>query len=112
MQNVVSRTIEHLGQRGRLTGVDVANVADVSKSTVSRWSSGKAEPHPRTQLILSDLKYVVDQLDAFYSPEEIRTWLYARNALLSGRSAMDLIHEGHTEEVLSAIQRLQSLAYI
>jgi transcriptional regulator with XRE-family HTH domain len=108
----VSQTIEHLGKQGRLSGVDVANVADVSKSTVSRWTSGKAEPHPRTQLILSDLKYVVDQLVEFYSPEEVRTWLYARNALLSGQSAMNLIHEGRTEEVLSAIQRLRSLAYI
>jgi len=65
-----------------------------------------------TMLLLSDLKYVVDQLAEFYTPDETRTWLYARNQLFSGQSAMDLIHEGRTEEVLAAIQRLSSLAYI
>lgn len=112
MESVVRKTLDHLQDRGRLSGVDVANVAEVSKSTVSRWASGKAAPHPRTQLILSDLKYVVDQLAEMYTPEEIRTWLYSRNQLLSGKTAMDLIHEGKTEDVLTAIQRLQSLAYI
>jgi hypothetical protein len=63
-------------------------------------------------LLLSDLKFVVDQLAEFYTPQETRTWLYARNQLFSGQSAMDFIHAGKTEEVLAAIQRLSSLAYI
>ena len=111
-QSVVSKTIDHLSEWGHLSGIDVANVTDVSKSTVSRWTNGKAAPHPKTQLMLSDLKYVVDQLAEFYTPQETRTWLYARNQLFSGQSAMDLIHEGKTEDVLAAIQRLSSLAYI
>ena len=112
MQNVVRKTIDHLKITGALSGVDVANVSDVSKTTVTRWTKGTASPHPKTQLILSDLKYVVDQLAEFYTPAETRTWLYARNPLLSGKSAMELIHAGQTEDVLAAIQRLNSLAYI
>ncbi len=110
--NAVAKTIEDLRERGGLTGVDVANVADVSKATVSRWSTGKAAPQPRTQLILSDLRYVVDRLSEFYTPDETRTWLYSRNALLNGERAMDLIHEGRTEEVLVVIERLAALAYL
>lgn len=110
--NVVAKTIEDLRERGGLTGVDVANVADVSKATVSRWSTGKAAPQPKTQLVLSDLRYVVDRLGEFYSPDETRVWLYSRNALLSGERAVDLIHEGRTEEVLTAIERLAALAYV
>lgn len=110
--SVVARTIEDLRERGGLTGVDVANVTDVSKATVSRWSSGKASPQPKTQLVLSDLRYIVDRLGEFYSPEETRVWLYARNALLDGERAMDLIHEGRSEEVLEAIERLAALAYV
>jgi len=106
------KTIEDLKDRGRLSGVDVANIADVSKATVSRWSTGKAAPHPRTQLILSDLRYVVDRLDEFYSPDETRTWIISRNELLNGEIAMDLIHENRTEEVLAAIERLGSLSYL
>ena len=67
MANAVAKPIEDLCERGGLTGVDVANVAGVSRATVSRWSSGKAAPQPRTQLVLSDLRYVVD-LSEFYTP--------------------------------------------
>jgi transcriptional regulator with XRE-family HTH domain len=112
MTNAVAKTIEDLRERGALSGIDVANVAEVSKATVSRWSNGKAAPHPKTQLILSDLRYVVDRLAEFYRPDETRTWLYSRNNLLGGQRAMDLIHSGRTEEVLIAIERLGSLAYL
>ena len=112
MTNAVAKTIDDLRERGGLTGVDVANVAEVSKATVSRWSTGKAAPQPKTQLVLSDLRYVVDRLSEFYTPDETRTWLYSRNALLDGERAMDLIHEGRTEEVLVVIERLASLAYV
>lgn len=112
MTNAVVKTIEDLRERGALSGIDVANVAEVSKATVSRWSNGKAAPHPKTQLILSDLRYVVDRLAEFYTPDETRTWLYSRNDLLDGQRAMDLIHNGRTEDVLVAIERLGSLAYL
>lgn len=108
----VAKTIDDLRERGNLSGVDVANIADVSKATVSRWSTGKAAPQPKTQLVLSDLRYVVDCLSEFYTADEIRTWLYSRNALLDGERAMDLIHEGRTDEVLLAIERLAALAYL
>ena len=108
----ITRTIEELRERGGLSGVDVANVALVSKATVSRWSTGRAAPHPRTQLVLSDLRYVVDRLSEFYTPQEARMWLYARNALLGGARAVDLIHEQRTEEVLAAIERLAAAAYL
>ena len=108
----VAKVIEDLRQRGGLSGVDMANVTDVSKATVSRWSTGKAAPRPETQLVLSDLRYVVDCLAEFHSPEETRVWLYSRNRLLGGARAMDLIHEGRTEEVLDAIERLGALAYV
>ena len=62
MANAVSKTIDDLRERGALSGVDVANVAEVSKATVSRWVTGKAAPQPKTQLVLSDLRYVVDRL--------------------------------------------------
>ncbi|MCP5363846.1 MAG: helix-turn-helix transcriptional regulator [Hyphomicrobiales bacterium] len=110
--NAVAKTIDDLRDRGGLTGVDVANIAAVSKATVSRWSTGKAAPQPKTQLVLSDLRYVVDRLSEFYTPDETKTWLYARNALLNGERAMDMIHDGRTEDVLMAIERLAALAYV
>ena len=73
--NAVAKILEDLRERGGLKGMDVANIAAVSPATVSRWSSGSAFPHPKTQLVISDLRYVVDRLAEFYSPEETRIWL-------------------------------------
>ncbi len=112
MSNAVSKTINDLKDRGGLKGVDVANIAKVSKATVTRWSAGSHSPHPRTQLVLSDLRYVVDRLAEFYAPDEIRLWLNARSDLLDGRRAIDLIHDGKTEIVLEAIERLGDMAYL
>ncbi len=112
MASAVAKTIEDLKERGGLRGVDVANLTGVSKATVVRWSAGTHSPQTKTQLLLSDLRYVVDKLAEFYTPEEIRVWLNSRNDLLDGRRAIDLIHKGETEAVVEAIERLGDLAYI
>ena len=112
MGNAITKTLDELKDRGNLRGVDIANVVKVSKATVSRWSTGKAAPHPKTQLVLSDLQYVVSRLAEFYDPDESRAWLYSRNALLDGKIAVEIIREGRTDEVLQAIERLDSLTYL
>ena len=111
-KTVIEKTLDELRKRGGLSGIDVANVADVSKATVSRWTTGKAAPQSKTQLVLSDLRYVVDCLNAFYSADETRAWLYSRNHLLGGQRAVDLIHQGRTEEVLDAIESLAATTYL
>lgn len=111
MASAVAKTIESLQEKGGIRGTDIANLTDVSKSTVSRWSSGQVSPAANTQLVLSNLRYVVDRLTEFYSPEETRLWLYSRNELLGGASAMELIHDGQTDLVLNAIEQLATLSY-
>jgi transcriptional regulator with XRE-family HTH domain len=106
MASAVSKMIDDLRSRGGLKGTDVANIAEVSPATVSRWTAGKAFPHPKTQLVISDLRYVVDRLSEFYTPEETRIWLYSKHRLLDGRRAIDLINQGHADEVLSVIESL------
>ena len=66
----------------------------------------------RTQTIIADLRYVVDRLSDFYAPEETRLWLHAKHPLLNNERAIDLIHEGRTEEVLAVIERLDAGAYL
>ncbi len=108
----VVQVIEQLQQTGGLKGTDIANFAGVSRATVSRWTSGKKSPHPQTQLIMSDLAYVVRRLGEYYSNEEIRAWLYARHPQLNGQRAIDLIHADRTEEVIAVLDRLDSDAYL
>ncbi len=68
-------------------------------------------PHPRTQLLISDLRYVVDRLAEFYSPGETRIWLYSKHPLLNGEPATDLIYEERAAEILSVIESLDESTY-
>jgi transcriptional regulator with XRE-family HTH domain len=111
MASAVAAIIDILKERGGLKGTDVANIAAVSPATVSRWTSGTSLPHPKTQLLISDLRYVVDRLAELYNPEETRVWLYSRHRLLNGGRAIDLIHEGRADEVLTIIESLNEGSY-
>jgi uncharacterized protein (DUF2384 family) len=107
----VAKLLDDLKARGGLKGMDVANIAAVSPATVSRWTAGKASPHPKTQLLISDLRYVVDRLADFYEPDEARVWLYAKHRLLNGARPIDLIHDNRADEVLAVIESLDAGAY-
>jgi hypothetical protein len=58
-----------------------------------------------------DLRYVVDRLAEFYSPEEARIWLYAKQPLLNGAREIDLIYTGRVDEVLRIIKSLDESTY-
>ncbi|MGH6767523.1 MAG: hypothetical protein ACRECO_00725 [Xanthobacteraceae bacterium] len=111
MPSAVAKLIDDLRDRGGLKGTDVANIAEVSPATVSRWSAGKALPHPKTQLVISDLRYVVDRLSEFYTPDETRLWLYSKHRLLDGERAIDLINRGDADKVLAVIESLDEGTY-
>ena len=112
MQSVVAGYLNDLKQVGGLRGVDVANITNVSQATVSRWSNGRSTPHSRTQLILSDLRYVVIRLDDYYEAEEIVAWLFARHPQLDGGRPIDAISEGRSEDVLDIVDRLDAGVFL
>jgi hypothetical protein len=112
MQSAVSRYIGELADIGGLKGTDIANITDVSKATVSRWKAGDIKPQPKNELILSDLYYIVGRLNEYYTPDEVRTWLYARHPQLGGERAMDLIHNDRSLEILAVIDRLDNDVYV
>ena len=111
MSTAMVQIVDGLRTKGGIKGSDLANITDVSPATVSRWANGTSSPHPKTQLVISDLKYIVDRLAEIYSPEETRIWLYARHPLLGGARAIDCIHDGRTEEVLVVIESLLDGSY-
>lgn len=108
----ISGFIDALNAEGGLTGTDLANIANVSKATVSRWKSGTVKPVPATQLLLSDLHYVTRRLAEYYTPSDIRTWLYARHPQLGGQRPIDLINQHRSEEVLNVLDRLDADTYL
>jgi transcriptional regulator with XRE-family HTH domain len=112
IETAVARILDDLEQRGGLKGSDVANIANTSRPTVSRWKSGKASPPLATQTLIADLRYVVDRLSDFYTPAETRLWLHAKHPLLNNERAIDLITVDRTQEVLAVIERLDAGAYL
>jgi hypothetical protein len=106
MTNAVANIFEELRSRGGLKATDVANIPSVSPTTVSCWIAGKALLDPQTQLVISDLRYVVDRLSEFYTPDETRLWLYSRHRLLNGERAIDLINQGDADKVLTAVESI------
>ena len=111
MSTAISRILDHLKDDGGLQGKDIANIVAVSPATVSRWSSGKATPDLRTQTVIAELRYVVDRLADFYTPDETRLWLHTKHPMLKGERAIDLINRAQTEDVLAVIDALDSGAY-
>jgi transcriptional regulator with XRE-family HTH domain len=111
MATAVARILSDLRDRGGLKEIDVANIVGASPPAVSRWSQGRAMPPLHTQTIIADLRYVVDRLGDFYTPEETRLWLHASHPLMNNERAIDLIGSGRTEEVLAVIERLDAGAY-
>ena len=112
MTNAVARILDELRDRGGLKGTDIANIVHVSPPTVSRWSRGKGTPPLHTQTVIADLRYIVDRLSDFYTPDEARLWLHAKHPLLDNERAIDLIFQGRTEQVLAVIERLDAGAYL
>ncbi|HWK45257.1 MAG TPA: hypothetical protein VNT30_11070 [Stellaceae bacterium] len=108
----VTRYIDTLQDQGGLKGTDIANFANVSSATVHRWKAGSHIPHPNTQLLLAGLHYVVSRLDEYYTPEEVRLWLYAPHPQLEGQRAIDLIVNDRTADVIAILDRMDAEAYL
>ena len=111
MPGAVQRVIGELEATG-LRGTDIANITSVSKATVSRWRSGSAKPQPSNERLIADLHYIVQRLQDYYNPDEVRLWLYARHPQLDGERAIDLIHDGRTVDVLRVLDRLDADVYL
>jgi uncharacterized protein (DUF2384 family) len=110
--SAVARYIEKLQDDGGLKGTDIANFADVSSATVHRWKAGSHVPRPATQLLLARLHYIVSRLDEYYTPEEVRIWLYSPHPQLDGSRAIDLIVDDRAEDVVAILDRLDAEAYL
>jgi uncharacterized protein (DUF2384 family) len=112
MTVAVARYIDQLQDRGGLKGTDIANFTDVSSATVHRWKAGSHVPHPKTQLLLAQLHYIVSRLDDYYAPNEARLWLYAPHPQLEGRRAIDAIVNDEGARAIAILDRLEADVYL
>jgi uncharacterized protein (DUF2384 family) len=104
--NAIARRLESIQAKGAMRSTDVANVLNVRPETVSRWNTGKALPHGSTERQLLNLEFIIDKLADIYEPHDARLWLFSRQRVLQDRIPVELIQQGHTDEVLSAVNEL------
>lgn len=104
--------IKSLVQNGGLTDEDIAAIADAPIAAIAVWKSGHAKPPPRHALILADLRHVVERLEAYHAPDEMRRWLHAPHPQLAGVRPVDLVRQGRSIAVLQVIDRLHDDIFV
>ena len=111
MASALAERLERIKELGGITGRDIAQLLDTTPETVSRWSSGKIDPqHVRLHRVL-ELEFFLSELAEFYSPEEVKLWLFSPHKLLGGKTAAARIQAGETQDVFAVLDQLRSGAY-
>ena len=93
---------------GGLTVSEMAQLIGVAERQVRNWSAGANTPSGRNRDRLLQLHYVSRLLREVYTREGAEIWLHGRKRSLGGRRPVDLLAAGEYQEVLAAIERLQS----
>jgi transcriptional regulator with XRE-family HTH domain len=112
MAGAVATRLDTIRDRGGIKSREVAQLLDTTPQTVSRWRSGKVEPHSERLHRLLALEWLVGELAEFYPPEEARLWLFSPHRLLGGERPADRIRQGKTDDVLALIAQLRDGAFV
>lgn len=112
MATALAERLEKIKELGGITGRDVAQLLDTTPETVSRWTTGKIDPHRERLQRLLELEFFLTELSEFYSPEEAKLWLFSPHRLLGGETAAARIQNSKTADVFALLDQLRSGAYL
>lgn len=112
MSEAVAKKMENLRTMIGLRAREVAELLDTSSQTVSRWTTGKSQPHPNNLERLLQLNWLAERLHGIYPADEARLWLYSRHPLLGGDRPVDRIQNGRLDDILALIDQLQTGAVV
>jgi hypothetical protein len=97
--------VEEIRSNG-ITSSELAEITGVRERQVQNWAAGASKPRDTSRERLTDVYYVVNQLQDVYRPEGVEIWLHARNRDLAGRRPIELLRAGEFSPVLEAVERL------
>ena len=116
MNAVPQRTVDESGityalvvdeiRANGITSAELAEITGVRERQVQHWAAGSSRPRDSSRERLTDVYYVVNQLQDVYRPEGVEIWLHSRNRDLSGRRPIDLLRSGEFSPVLEAVERM------
>lgn len=84
----------------------MARLVDVSAKTVERWERQQALParaHGRVRTQLAQIQAVRDLGLCVYTPEGFRQFLRTPLPAFGGRTPLQMIEQGHTDDVVAAL---------
>jgi len=82
----------------------LADALGVSPAQISRWKRGRGIDADNAER-LDLLELVMSALLRLYEPGTAEDWLFGLNPLLRHRRPIDVIRQGHVEELLAAIRQ-------
>lgn len=88
------------------TQSELAAAVGAAERTVQNWASGHTKPRGDAATRVLDLVHLVQELGQVYTDEGIQIWLKSRNRNLNHRRPIDLLSEGHVDEVLEEVHRV------
>ena len=90
----------------------MARLLGTRPETISRWRSGRVDPHPDMLRKVAVLAWLAKELSEFYSPDEAKVWLLSPQRLLGNASPADCLEQGRQDEVIGLIKQLQDGAFV
>jgi transcriptional regulator with XRE-family HTH domain len=112
MSAALAKKMDEIRGKAGVRSSDIAQILDTTPQTVSRWQSGKVEPHGDRLKRLLTLAWLAEELSEFYSPEEARLWLFTPHRLLNGESPAERIRKDQLDDVRALIAQIRDGAYV
>lgn len=89
----------------QLSQEEVALAVGGSWESIERWQDNDGSAESPVHDRLDDLRNLTDLLlDSFDSSEAAADWMRSRSGYLGGRQPIDVLKEGHIDQVEGAIQ--------
>ena len=101
-----------IGLRKYLTQGDIATGVGVSERAVRDWGNHRVEVRPRNYVSLAHVRDVVVTLSDSLTSRGVRQWLLAPNRILDRRTPLQVLHDGHPEQVLDAANAFVQGVYL
>jgi len=106
LSTAVAQKISTIAGSTHLTHDEIGEIVDASARSVSRWSTGAAEPQRLSRQRLLELAYVAEELRSVLRAEDANLWIMSPNRLLGGDTPAQRIHAGDFRSVVGLIEAL------
>lgn len=104
MSTAVAQKLSAISDSTRLTHDEIGEIVDASARSVSRWSTGAAEPQRLSRQRLLELAYVAEELHSVLKAEDANLWIHSPNRLLDGDTPAQRIQRGDFKSVVGLIE--------